>query len=91
MSSDCEFNQTLETLKPAEMSWQEYLIELVRCRPCLYDKYHPEYQDTRGVKKNAWDEIASGMKEAGFVLLNKSITGALIMCNNLLYSPNQYN
>ena len=46
-------------------SWQELLIELVRDRPCLYDKSHRDYFDTRGVKKNQWKDVAAGLIAGG--------------------------
>ncbi|XP_046849408.1 uncharacterized protein LOC124442935 [Xenia sp. Carnegie-2017] len=44
--------------------WQEILIELVRERRCLWDKFHPDYKDTRNIKKNNWKDVAREMKVA---------------------------
>ena len=43
----------------------ELLIELVRSRPCLYDKKDPNYKDSRGVRANNWADIAKLMVESG--------------------------
>lgn len=68
-----------EELQSDTMTWQEYLIECVRCRPCLYSKYDKEYQDTRGVKENGWQEVAELMVAAGFTNIKGKPTS-----NNLL-------
>lgn len=57
------------------MTWQEFLIELIRMRPCLYDKYDPDFSDTRGVKTTAWDDISKELIGAGYTELNGKITG----------------
>lgn len=44
-------------------SWQEIIIEAVRARPCLWDKLHPNYKDTRTIKKNNWMDVASLLTE----------------------------
>ena len=44
-------SQSINMESQPRASWQELLIELVRERPCLYDKSHRDYFDTRGVKK----------------------------------------
>lgn len=42
--------------------WQELLIELVRNRPCLWDKSHTAYKDSRTIKANNWSDISNEMK-----------------------------
>ena len=42
------------------------IIELVRGRRCLYDKTHPGYKDTRGIRYNNWSEIGQIMFDEGF-------------------------
>jgi 5'(3')-deoxyribonucleotidase len=37
---------------------KETLIELVRARPVLYTKGHNNFEDSRTVKRNNWDDIA---------------------------------
>lgn len=37
--------------------WQEILIELVRERQCLWDKFHPDYKDARNIKRNNWKDV----------------------------------
>lgn len=64
MSSE---NETSET-------WQEHLIELVRVRPCLYDKANRNYYD-KDVKANNWKDVSSQLLEAGYTYLKDGQTG----------------
>lgn len=48
------------------MADTEYFIELIRARPCLYDKSNPDYKDVRGVRLNNYTDICNAMVEAGF-------------------------
>lgn len=68
----------VESIDATNMSWQEFLIELVRYRPCLYDKYCKEYADTRGVKATAWQEVADEMINAGFTSIKGKATGVYV-------------
>ena len=42
---------------------KEFLIELVRVRPVLYNKLDGSFKDVRTIKKNNWDDVASEMKK----------------------------
>lgn len=64
-----------EPTDTSSITWQEFLIELVRARACLYDKCHPDYFDTRGAKANNWEDVARLLKEAGFAKLGQDTTG----------------
>ena len=70
--SDSESEQ--QTLDNSTMTWQEFLIECVRARPCLYDKYDVIFSDTRGVKANAWGEIVGELIAAGFTTIKNKPT-----------------
>ena len=59
---------------PIQASWQEVLIELIRERPCLYDKSHRDYHDSKGVKQNLWLEVVQHMESAGFKTMDESPT-----------------
>ena len=48
------------------MDAESKIIKLVRERKCLYDKSHPGYKDTRGVKYNNWVEIGNIVNAEGF-------------------------
>ena len=74
-----------EEIDMAAITFQEFLIELVRARPCLYDKTHPDYFDTRGVKANNWEDVAHQLLEAGFSKLGESKTGGYFYQNDILY------
>ena len=37
--------------------WQEVLINLMREKPILYDKSHPDYKDSRNKKRNHWQDV----------------------------------
>lgn len=39
------------------------LIELVQQRPCLWQKTHPSYKDSRTAKKNNWVDISEIIRE----------------------------
>ena len=43
------------------------LIELVRDRPCLYDKSCREYRDTKTVKANNWKDVATNLSSSAGV------------------------
>ena len=58
---------TISNITMTTISESEYIIGLVRARPCLYDKKHQYYKDSRGVRLNNWTDIAQHMREAGFV------------------------
>ena len=57
------------------MSWQEFLIEAMRCRPALYDKHHTDYKDSRGVKANLWKDVTSTLLDAGYDSLSRAAIG----------------
>lgn len=43
----------------------EVLIELVRSRPVLWQKSHPDYEDTRRIKANNWEDVNRSLHESG--------------------------
>lgn len=45
---------------------EEYLINLVRSEPAIYDKSNRNYKDRNGVVANIWKKIAEQMVEAGY-------------------------
>ena len=69
MAENVENEDIQQQCSPDQMTWQEMLIELVRVRPCLFDKSHRDYSDTRGVKQNNWADVANALVEAGFTVL----------------------
>lgn len=44
-------------------TWTGILIELVQQRPCLWQKSHPNYKDSRIIKKNNWIDVTEALKE----------------------------
>lgn len=46
--------------------WHDLLIQLVRERPCLYEKGDNDFMDGRTIKLNNWKQICRLKKEAGF-------------------------
>lgn len=39
--------------------------ELVRYRPVLWQKSHPDYEDTRRIKANNWEDVNRSLHESG--------------------------
>lgn len=46
------------------MEMQEILLNSVAARRCLWDKTHNDFKDTRNVKNNNWQDVASEVSEA---------------------------
>lgn len=42
---------------------KELLIDLVRERPCLWDKRHSDYKDSRTIKTNNWKDVTQLLNE----------------------------
>lgn len=61
------------------------MIELVLVRPCLYDKYSKYFADSRGLKPNAWADIAKAMNDAGFTKLRDKETGVYYVYTVTIY------
>lgn len=86
-SSDFQFSEDEGTAaNPNHMSWQEFLIELVRARPAVYDKHHRDYKEGRGIKVNLWKDISDSMVDAGFLSLKGSATSMYIKFIIIIYN-----
>lgn len=44
--------------------FQEVIINEVRTRPCLWDKLHVAYKDSRNVKNNNWQDVTTAVNQA---------------------------
>jgi hypothetical protein len=62
---------------------KEFLIELVRVRPVLYNKLDGNFKDVRTIKKNNWDDVASEMKEFPESCADISGDSASVMWTNI--------
>ena len=68
------------------MAWQEYLINCVSLRRCLWDNCHPEYKDARTVKQNNWMHVAKEMTDlTGLQCTGRYDVGVYITTTSIYY------